>query len=397
MYDFVIIGCGLAGMVAARKFADEGFKCLIVEKRKHIAGNIYDEVDHNGFLIQKYGPHCFFTNDETIKPFVENYIDVENCFVKCRTMIDNKKIPMPFNFDSIDIIYDKDKAEKLKYALKKKFGDQEVVAVTDLLSCDEKIIKEYGKYMYENEYKLYTAKQWGIDISEISPEVFKRVPVYLSYRDTYQSHKFQFLPIGGFTEFAKRLLDAPNIDMVLNTDAIETNVIQFEENKICVNWKGQKYENIPILFTGELDALFCYEFGKLPYRSLEFVWKLVDAEEFQETEIVAYPQADKITRVTEYKKLPKQNIFKKTEISIEFPVPYDKNLPIGNEPYYPIKNDTNDKKYSRYYEKASLIKNLYLCGRLADYKYYNMDMVIRRAWIVADKMMEDRLHVTKGI
>lgn len=388
MYDLVIIGCGLSGMTVARKFADKGFKVLIIERKKHISGNIYDEIDTNGFLVQRYGPHCFFTNDANIRPYVEKFAETEECFVKCRTVIDGKKIPMPFNLKSIEIIYESAHANILKKRLKKCFKEKEIIAVTDLLSSDDEMIREYGYFMYENEYKLYSAKQWGLDISEISPEVFKRVPVYLSYRDTYQSHKYQFLPKRGFTKFAEALIDSPNIDVVINTDAIEKKIIRIENNSMVLYLDNKKFENIPVLYTGELDALFHHTFGQLPYRSLEFVWKVIDQNEYQETEIVAYPQADKITRVTEYKKMPKQNKDGRTEISIEFPVAYDANSPIGSEPYYPIKNDTNDAIYLKYLEKAKSVKNLFLCGRLADYKYYNMDMVIQRAWKVSDEIME---------
>jgi len=389
MYDLVIIGCGLAGMTIARKFADSGYKVIIIERRNHISGNIYDEFDKNGFLVQKYGPHCFFTNEIKIKQFVERFAIIEDYFVKCRTVIDNKRIPMPFNFDSIDIIYKKDDAVNLKKRLQEYFKGKEIIAVTDLLLSNDEMIRSYGQFMYEKEYKLYSAKQWGRDISEISSEIFNRVPVYLSYRDMYQSHKYQFLPKGGFTKFAEALIDSSSIHIITNKDALREQIIRIENNSLIFYWKNKRFDNIPVLYTGELDALFEYKYGHLPYRSLEFVWKLIDKEDYQETEIVAYPQADKITRITEYKKLPKQNVRGKTEISIEFPILYDANSPVGNEPYYPIKNDINDAIYLKYLEETKKIKNLFLCGRLADYKYYNMDMVIWHAWEVADKIMEE--------
>lgn len=241
--------------------------------------------------------------------------------------------------------------------------------------------------MYDNEYKLYTSKQWGMDISEVSPDVFKRVPVYLNDKDVYQSSKYQFVPKGGFTEWSRRMLDSSNIDVELNVDAIANKVISVKDNKVLINRNDVK-ENALVLFTGQIDELFNFEFGTLPYRSLEFIWKTIEKDEYQPTEVVAYPQADKITRVTEYKKLPPQHIKGKTVIAIEIPFPYGKSLPVGSEPYYPIKNDTNELLYSKYQEIANTIDNLYLCGRLADYKYYNMDMTIDRAWSVADQMLK---------
>ena len=391
MYDVIIIGCGLAGMISARYFCDNGYKVLILEKRSHIGGNIYDEVDESGFLVQKYGPHCFFTDDERIKPYVERFVGTEDCFVKCKTKINGKDIPMPFNFESIDIIYDKTTAEELKQCLNQAFGDKKIVSVTDLLNCSDELIQDYGKFMYENEYKLYSAKQWGRDISEISPAVFHRVPVYLSYADQYQSSKYQFLPKGGFTKFSEELINSELIDVRTSVDAIAENIVEIRDNVVHVHWENRTYDSIPVLFTGELDALFEYKYGKLPYRSLEFIWKTIMEDEYHDTEIVAYPQADKITRVTEYKKLPVQRCDGKTRISIEIPVEYDINAPIGNEPYYPIKNDENDQKYQLYLEMSSKIGNLYLCGRLADYKYYNMDNVMIRAQETAQKIIKENL------
>lgn len=384
MYDVLIVGCGLAGMTVARELADNGYKILIIEKRNHISGNIYDKIDEDGFLVQIYGPHCFFTNNGEIKSFVEKYIAVDDCFVKCRTVINRKKLPMPFNFTSIDLIYDEERASKLKKKLVDEYN-KEIVSVTDLLESKDEEIRDFGVYLYKNEYTLYSSKQWGLDISQISPEVFKRVPVYLSYRDMYQSHKYQFLPRGGFTKFATSLLDSKNIEIRLGVDALREGIVRVVDNDIICNIDGIEC-NIPVLFTGELDALMKYKYGILPYRSLEFVWKHLDVDSYQETEIVAYPQADKITRVTEYKKLPRQEKKGETKISIEFPVPYTPGQPIGTEPYYPIKNNENDALYLKYLKEASKISNLFLCGRLADYKYYNMDEVIVRAWNVSEKI-----------
>lgn len=387
MYDVIVIGCGLSGMVTARKLADKGYQVCIIERRNHIGGNIFDKLDEDDFLVQMYGPHCFFTNDKRIKSFVENYVDTVDCFVKCKTVINNLKIPMPFNFKSIDIIYKPNIAKDLKSALLSEFKGKSIVAVTDLLNSKNELIRNYGLFMYENEYKLYSAKQWGLDISCISPDVFKRVPVYLSYCDTYQSHQYQFLPQKGFTHFAKQLIQSKNINVILKKDAIKNDLLKIKDNILLYDDNGI-YKNIPIVFTGALDELFNYKYGALPYRSLEFIWKFLDIDEYQETAITAYPQADKITRVTEYKKLPPQNIAGKTKISIEIPVPYDNKQPIGTEPYYPIKNDFNDAIYQKYMAEAQKISNLFLCGRLAEYKYYNMDEVIIRAWETAERVLE---------
>lgn len=387
MFDVVIVGCGLSGIVAARKLAENGKKVLIFERRDHIGGNIFDEFDHDGFLVQRYGPHCFFTNDSSIRPYIERFVKTEDCFVECRTVINGKQYPMPFNFASVDLLYEKEYAEKLKRELQEYFKGKEIVSITDIINSDNDDISRYGNFIYENEYKLYSAKQWGRKIEEISPEIFKRVPVYLSYRNTYQFHAYQFLPVGGFSCLAKEMLNHEKIEVILNHEISQQNQMHFENDKVLIKI-GDTYFNGPVLYTGELDALYSYKYGRLPYRSLEFIWKTLKICEFQETAIVAYPQADKITRVTEYKKLPLQKDGEKiTKISIEIPVEYTASDPIGHEPYYPIKNQENDEQYGKYYKEAQKSDNLFLCGRLADYKYYNMDMVIRKSWEVAETIL----------
>lgn len=376
----IVIGCGLSGMVIARELAEYGYKVIIYEKRSHIGGNIFDEYTNDGLLIQKYGPHCFFTEHKEIKDYIERFIDVENCYVECETHINGKSLPMPFNFKTIDLLFEKKEAEILKSHLKLSFPKQEIVSVTDLLECEDSLVNEYGKFMYEYEYKLYTAKQWGRNIDEISPSIFKRVPVYLSYRSSYQKHEYQFLPRGGFTKLAASILNHANIEVRLNIDASE--FISFDAETGEIFWRNNQLQ-CPLIYTGALDALLDYRYGILPYRSLEFIWKKLDQESYQNTAITAYPQADKITRVTEYKKLPVQDYPDKTLISIEVPFEYVPDSPVGNEPYYPVINDDNMKLYNKYKSSFSKCKNFYFSGRLADYCYYNMDAAILRAKDVA--------------
>ncbi len=393
MWNVMIVGCGLSGIIAARELADQGNKVLIFEKRRHIGGNIFDEKNADGFLIQKYGPHCFFTNDRRIRSYIEKFVRTEDQFVTCKTVINGRKVPMPFNFESAELIYGKKQAAELKNELLEYFTGRDIVSVTELLHADNKQIADYGRYMYENEYKQYSAKQWGRSIDRISPEVFKRVPVYLSYKKDYQPHTDQFLPVGGFTKMAEAMLNHKNIKLCLGCDVVKERILNIEDGKVVIRYENTIFKG-PVLFTGELDSLFQYRYGHLPYRSLEFIWKSLNQEEFQDTEIVAYPQADKITRITEYKKLPHQNVPGRTVISIEIPFEYNAEAPVGNEPYYPVKNETDNELYAQYRHLAASVDNLFLCGRLADYQYYNMDMVMINAWKTAKDIMgyreEDR-------
>lgn len=389
MVDCIIVGSGICGSVAAREIAEHGKKVLIFERRNHVGGNVYDYKDENGFLVQKYGPHCFFTNKGEIKEYIERFIETVDCFVKCKTVIDGKRIPMPFNFRSIDMIYDQKTAERLKKKLTGEFPDREIVHVTELLNSADPDVLHYGRYMYENEYKRYSAKQWGRPIESISQDVFKRVPVYLSYRETYQSHKYQFLAKNGFTDLVHRILNHPNIEVKLNVDFLDGLEMNEKDGTI---FRGGREITCPVLYTGEPDALFKFKHGTLPYRSLEFVWKTLNIKSYQDTEITAFPQADKITRVTEYTKLPYQVRDDKTVISIEIPFEYDRTAPFGNEPYYPIINDDNSASYMKYKDEAAIYPLLYLAGRLADYRYYNMDDAILRARETANLIVGTELH-----
>lgn len=381
--DCLIIGCGLCGMAAARRIAESGKQVSIIEKRDHIGGNIYDYYNTDGILVQRYGPHSFFTDKKEIKDYVENFLPTQDSFVECQTIINGQAIPMPFNFKSIDLLYSKEKANDLKKRLLSAFPHQEIVSVTSLVEHPDPLIKSYGEFMFQNEYRLYSAKQWGRPIDSIEPAVFNRVPVYLSYRKPYQRHPYQFLPVGGFTELSTKIISHPNISLTLNEDALSHLTLQ-ENGKLY--WDGSEL-NCPVLYTGPLDALLNYKFGVLPYRSLEFIWKTLSIESFQETGIVAYPQADKVTRITEYTKLPEQHVPGKTTIAIEIPFDFIPNAPFGGEPYYPVLTPETKGIYSNFLAASRQYPTLFLGGRLADYRYYNMDDVIIRGWEVADKII----------
>lgn len=370
--EVVIIGSGFAGSIMARLFADDNKKVKLYEKRNHIAGNMYDYIDENGIRIQKYGPHTFHTNNKEVYEFISKFCKMEKYRLKCEAVIDNEPTPSPFNFKTIDQFYGKEDATRLKNKLLDYYG-RESATVLEMLNCDETIIREYAEFLFKKDYSLYTAKQWGKKPEEIDPSVLERVPVVFNYNDTYFYDEYEAIPENGFTEIFENMLNHPNIEVQLNTDALKH--IRFDKEKGKILFDG---EDIPVFFTGPIDELFNNEYGKLPYRSLYFEYETLDTDSYQNVAIVAHPADAEYTRITEYTKLPFQEVGKKTVIAKEYSVEYDKDNEKGNEPYYPILTDESKEIYSKYLELSKKYNNLYLCGRLADFKYYNMDQVIDR-------------------
>jgi len=377
-YDALVVGAGLCGSVIARELADNGKRVLIIERRSHIAGNLYDFMQ-DGILVQKYGPHTFHTNSKSLKSFIERFCSAEELILQCKVYMHGKFTPSPFNFKTIDDYYEKPKGDKLKEALLKEYSNRKSVTIVELLQSNIDIIKEYADFLFNSDYSLYTAKQWGIKPEQVDVNVLKRVPVLLNYDEQYFYDKYQFMPIGGFTEFIKRMLAHDNIDVLLNTDFF--NVAKIDDRKIFVN--DREYDGI-VVFTGELDRLFNYKYGALPYRSLEFKFEKYETQSYQQAPVVAYPEDKEYTRITEYTKLPVQNK-PWTVIAKEYPRKYEPNV---NEPYYPITNAESNAIYAKYLEEANRVHNLVVCGRLADFKYYNMDQAIERALTVSDKLLE---------
>ncbi len=374
IYDYVVVGAGLAGGILARQLAENhNKKVLIIERRTHIAGNTFDYDDKRGVKVQKYGPHVFHTNLEEVYNFITRFCTPITYKTKCEAEIDGISTPSPFNFKTIDQFYSKDKAIELKKKLLDYYNNQASITVVEMLEADDDDIRGFAEFLFEKDYKLYTAKQWNLSPEEIDPSVLKRVPIVLSYGDTYFYDKYEFMPQDGFEKMYQRLIDHPNITVKLNMDAL--NYLVVDEKKKVINFNN---EVVKIIYTGAIDELFGYKFGTLPYRSLYFDFKNVRADSFQKVAIVAYPQADGYTRVTEYTKMPYQSANGWTSIAYEYPVPYNKNAEKGSEPYYPVLTEESQKIYKKYSDYAKQFSNLVLCGRLADFKYYNMDQVISR-------------------
>ena len=373
-FDYVVAGAGLSGSTFARCMAEKGKKVLVLERREEIGGNLYDERDETGIMVQKYGPHIFHTNDEDVYTFIARFADWKPFKLRCEVDMLDKSTPSPFNFKTIDQFYPANKAEELKKRLKEAYSDRTTVTIVELIESKDAMIKEYGEFLFTNDYSLYTAKQWGMKPEDVDVSVLKRVPVRIDYQEMYFTDKYECMPVNGFAAFVDKLLNHPNITVV-HEDA--RKVISLDKQNGTVSFKGiNTSKDCKFVYTGPIDELFEYNEGPLPYRSLRFEYESIKKDSYQNAPVVAYPQVKDFTRITEYKKLPEQDVEGVTIIAKEYPQQYETGC--GVDPYYPIPTDATAALYQKYKQQADIYNNLILCGRLADYKYYNMDQAIKR-------------------
>lgn len=378
MMDAIVVGCGLTGSVIARHLAEQGKKVVVWERRNHIGGNMYDYTDEHGFLVQKYGPHAFHTTDKRLFDYMCRFEEWKPYRLTCGADWDGRCTPTPFNFKTIDTFYPPEQAARLKEKIQHAFPGRETATVVEVLEHSDPDIRGYAEFLFAKDYAPYTAKQWGISPEEIDPSVLKRVPLRFSYGEGYFDDEFQAMPVHSFTKFFQNLLDHPNIQVELDVDALKQLCV--EENEIWID--GERAE-LPVIYTGALDELFGGIYGRLPYRSLRFEWKYEEDESLQKYPIVAYPQKEGYTRITEFRKLPPQE-GKGTVYALEYPLPYREGVQM--EPYYPVLTEESQKQYAQYRMLADQVRNLVCCGRLADFKYYNMDQALERAMEICDLM-----------
>lgn len=383
--DILIVGAGLCGSVLARRFAEErDARVLVVDRRDHIAGNMHDYQNEAGVRVQAYGPHVFHTDSTEVYEFIARFCEPEPYRTKCEAVICDRATPSPFNFRTIDQ-FAGEEAAPLKQKLTDAFPDRTEVPVLEMLQSGDSDIAAWARFLFEEDYRPYTAKQWDLQPEEIDPSVLARVPVVLSYRDTYFDQAYEFMPRDGFDAFTKKMLDHPNITVQLRCDALEH--LDLVPDAGTVRAFG---EEIPVIYTGAVDELFGFQYGRLPYRSLCFDVVTLDRDSFQDVAITAYPKAEGYTRITEYTKMPFQDIEGKTTIAYEYPLNASGDQWREAEPYYPVLTDASKAAHERYQVLASAYSNLHLCGRLADFRYYNMDQAILRAFEVFDAMEDMR-------
>lgn len=378
MYDSVIIGAGVAGSVAARELAEKGRKVLILEKREHIGGNCYDEPDEHGILIHKYGPHIFHTKEKKAYDYLSRFTKWYEFGHEVVANVHGKLIPVPFNLNTLHMVYDKERADKLERKLIEAFGMEARVPILKLRGHEDGDIRGIADYVYENIFLHYTMKQWGQTPEQIDPAVTGRVPVLVSYDNRYFQEPYQGMPLEGYTPMFRAMLDHPNITVETGTDAGDRLI--FEEKRVLFD--GREFEG-EVIYTGPLDELFDCRFGRLPYRSLNFEFEYLPQEDFQGHSVVNYTVSEDFTRITEFKYLTGQKA-EGTTIVREYPFAYTGAE--GEIPYYSIAGEENQKLYERYKELLSGVPNVYLLGRLAEYKYYNIDAMVMKALELTEQM-----------
>jgi UDP-galactopyranose mutase len=373
MFNYIVVGSGFAGSVIAERIANAlNQKVLIIEKRNHIGGNCYDYRDENNIIVHKYGPHLFHTDYKEVFDYLSNFTDWHIYHHKVLAFVDGKKVPLPFNLNSIYEVFPQELAKRLEVKLIEKYGYGTKIPILELLKEEDQDLKFLANYVYEKIYKNYTMKQWGLKPEEISPQVTARVPIYVSRDNRYFTDKYQGVPKDGYTKIFERMLNHPNIKIMLNTDFKEVISIDFENKKIY--FLGQEFKG-KLIFTGMIDELFNFKYSFLPYRSLDLRFETIEQEYYQEAPVINYPNDYDFTRITEFKHIhPVKS--DKTTILKEYPKAYQPNIDI---PYYPVFTKENQELYNKYKEEADKFENLVLVGRLAEYRYYDMDDVVKRA------------------
>ncbi len=368
-FKFVVIGAGFSGMVFAERVSSVlKESVLVIEKRKEIGGNAFDYKEGN-VTVQQYGPHIFHTESEKAWRYLSNFTDWILYKHRVKAFVKGEFIPLPFNFSGIDILFPANAAEEYKKALEKEFGYGSKVPIFELESSKNEKIKKLADFIYENIFLNYTTKQWGVPPDKIDRSVISRVPVNLSYEDTYFTDTHQGIPRNGFSKIFRKMAESKKITVLTNTDFSDLFDINLKKKKIFLK-NGEEFKGY-LVYTGRADELFKFEFGKLSYRTLDFAFEKHNKEFYQKVAVVNYPNDYEFTRITEFKHFYNESA-PYTIIAKEFPEEFKE----GKIPYYPVPNGKNKETYAKYETEAKKFKNLIMLGRLANFKYINMDEAV---------------------
>lgn len=358
----LVVGAGFAGSAVARELAKAGHQVLVIDKRDHIAGNAYDVKDKHGILIHQYGPHIFHTNSQRIFDYLSQFTQWRLYEHRVRGVVGGKEYPFPINQDTLNQLYGLNLDEQGAAAYFEKVREPR----DPIKNSEDVVLNSVGRDLYEKFFLNYTKKQWGLEPSQLKAGVAARIPIRTNTDDRYFTDTYQAMPLHGYTAMFENILNHPNISLRLSTDY--KDVLQ----------EGEAYDHL--VYTGPIDAFYDYRFGHLPYRSLRFEHEhLADITQFQSVGTVNYPNDYEFTRITEFKHLTGQQ---HTGSSIVREYPTDEG-----DPYYPIPRDENEQRFKQYQALAQQEKNVTFVGRLAEYKYYNMDQVVGAALTAAAKIL----------
>jgi UDP-galactopyranose mutase len=356
-YDYLVVGAGFAGSVIAERLASQhGARVLLIDRRPHIGGNAYDEPNEAGILYHKYGPHIFHTNSEQVVDYLSQFTQWRPYEHRVRAIVRSKMVPIPINRTTLNELFGLDLKTDEEAAA---YLASRAEPVDEIRTSEDVVINAVGQELYELFFRGYTRKQWGLDPSELDKQVTSRIPTRTNTDDRYFSDKFQAMPLEGYTKMFERMLDHPLIEKRLGTDFREL--------------KDQAHELADhIIYTGPIDEYFDFRFGKLPYRSLKFDHQTLDKEWHQPVAVVNYPDEHvPYTRISEYKHLTGQDA-PVTTITYEYPS-------AEGDPYYPIPRPENQELFKRYEALADQTEGVTFVGRLATYRYYNMDQIVGQA------------------
>ncbi|MDM8164040.1 MULTISPECIES: UDP-galactopyranose mutase [Collinsella] len=381
-YDMIVVGAGYAGSVCARRLAESaGFRVAVLERRGHIAGNAYDCTDEAGILVHSYGPHIYHTFDERVHNFLSRFTKWTDYQHKVLANIHGTLMPVPFNHASLKLAFGEERGEELYRKLVETFGENKKVPIMDLRKKNDPDLQEVADYVYENVFLYYTMKQWGQTPDEIDPSVTGRVPVFIGDDDRYfPQAPFQGMPAEGYTKMFEHMLDHDLIDVFVNVDARDILEITDTNVHVC----GQCYGG-EIIYTGPLDELFNLDLGALPYRTLDMKFETLDVDQFQPVGTVNYTTSEDFTRITEFKNMTGQVVPGKTTIMKEYSHAFEPGS--DQTPYYAIIAPENQELYERYLERVQNLTNFHPVGRLAEYRYYDMDAVTASALDLSDEII----------
>jgi UDP-galactopyranose mutase len=359
-YDYLIVGAGFAGSVLAERLASiADKKVLLIDKRNHIGGNTYDYYNEDGILVHKYGTHIFHTNSKDVFVYLSQFTEWRPYEHRVLASVDGQMVPIPINLNTINQLYGLNLSAKGL----KEFFEEHAIKIPQIKNSEDVVISKVGRELFEKFFLGYTRKQWGIDPKDLDASVTARLPVRFNKDNRYFTDTYQAMPLYGFTALFNNMLAHPNIHLMLNTDYKDVlNIIPHKK----------------MIYTGPIDEFFEFEYGKLPYRSIDFKFQTFETEKYQETATVNFPNEHLYTRITEFKQLTGQQHHQTT---IAFEYPNDEG-----DPYYPVPKPENTELLNKYRTLIPEVPNTYFVGRLATYRYYNMDQVIAQGLALFKKL-----------